>query len=448
MKVVPSLSPSEASELIPSGSVVMVGGFGLTGCPVHVLHALAERDTAGLTIITNNLGEPGLGAGRLLRNGQVSRAIGSYFTSNPEAVQAAQEGTIDVDLMPQGSMIEAIRAGGAGLGGFYTPTARGTTLAGDAETRLMDGVEHVFVPALRGDVALIKAHCADTAGNLTYSMTARNFNPSMATACDVVIAEVDEVVPVGDISPEQVVTPGIYVDYLVEAKPSAALLGTSASARSTAEDADGPRMRIARQARAHLSRGDVVNLGVGIPTLIADLISPSDGIALHTENGLLGVGPGPDDGSALDYPTNAAKQPVTAVGGAAYFGSEESFGMIRGGHIDVAIMGALQVDESGALANWAVPNRPLLGVGGAMDLAAGARTLVVTMTHTTRSGEAKIVPRVTLPLTAPACVDVIVTELAVFRVAEGTLALTDLLHGASLDQVRAGTTARFEVRLP
>ena len=448
MKVVPRLSAREAAALVPNDAVVMVGGFGMTGCPVHTLHALAERDVDGLTIITNNLGEPGLGAGRLLRNGQVKRAIGSYFTSNPEVAQAAQEGRVVVDLMPQGSMIEAVRAGGAGLGGFYTPTALGTALAPSTDTRVIDGTEHVFVPALRGDIALIKGRCADTAGNLTYSMTGRNFNPAMATACDVVVAEVDEVVPAGSLSPEEIVTPGVYVDYLVEASTTAEWLGSSGSSAAPTEPDDSDRMRIARRARAELTRGDVVNLGVGIPTLIADLISPADGIALHTENGLLGVGPAPGDGIALDYPTNAAKQPVTAVDGAAYFGSAESFAMIRGGHIDVAIMGALQVDATGGLANWAVPNRPLLGVGGAMDLASGARKLMVTMTHTTRGGDSKIVPRVTLPLTASACVDVVVTELAVFRFDGGALALTDLLHGATLDHVRRLTAADFLVRLP
>jgi 3-oxoacid CoA-transferase len=252
---------------------------------------------------------------------------------------------------------------------------------------------------------------------------------------------------VGEISPEEVVTPGVYVDYLVEAEECVEWLGSSASsAASIAED--DARMTIARRARAELSRGDVVNLGVGIPTLIADLIAPSDGIALHTENGLLGVGPAPSVGSALDYPTNAAKQPVTAVDGAAYFSSDESFAMIRGGHIDIAVMGALQVDAGGALANWAVPNRPLLGVGGAMDLASGAKTLVITMTHTTRDGDPKIVPSVTLPMTAPACVDAIVTELAVFRFERGALVLTELLPGASLEQVRASTAAAFEERLP
>ncbi|NJN99946.1 MAG: 3-oxoacid CoA-transferase subunit B [Anaerolineales bacterium] len=204
---------------------------------------------------------------------------------------------------------------------------------------------------------------------------------------------------------------------------------------------------MARRAFAELKRGDVVNLGIGIPTLVADLITPEDGIILHTENGLLGVGPAPESGGAMDYPVNAGKQPVTALPGASYFDSAASFAMIRGGHVDVAIMGGLQVDESANLANWAVPGKPLLGVGGAMDLASGAKKLIITMTHASREGESKIVPQCTLPLTAMAAVNVVITDLAVFEYPGGQLTLTELLPGATLEQVRALTSARFVERL-
>jgi 3-oxoacid CoA-transferase len=158
---------------------------------------------------------------------------------------------------------------------------------------------------------------------------------------------------------------------------------------------------------------------------------------------MLGVGPAPLSGGALDYPVNAGKQPVTALPGAAYFDSAMSFAMIRGGHVDVAIMGALQVDEAGNLANWAVPGEPLLGVGGAMDLASGAKRVIVTMTHSTRDGTAKIVPSLTLPLTARQAVDTVITELAVFRYLAGRLTLVEIMPGASLDQIRQATGAAF-----
>ena len=203
------------------------------------------------------------------------------------------------------------------------------------------------------------------------------------------------------------------------------------------------RMAIARRALAALQPGDVVNLGVGIPTLVADLITPQHGINLHTENGMLGVGPAPASGGALDYPVNAGKLPVTALPGASYFDSAASFAMIRGGHVDVAVMGGLQVDEAADLANWAVPGRPLLGVGGAMDLATGARRLIITMTHSDPKGRSKVVPECTLPLTARGAVSMIITELAVFEYPGGQLTLTELMPGATLAEVREKTSARF-----
>ena len=447
MKQLPQITPRQAAALVKTGDTLLVGGFGMTGNPTQVLHALAETDVGGLTYIANNVGEPGLGGGRMLRNGQIRKAIGSFFTSNPEAVAAAQSGAIEFEVMPQGTMVEAIRAGGAGIGGFFTPTAAGTVLAEGRETRRIDGRQHVFQPALRANVALIRAWSADTAGNLTYRMTEQNFNRAMATAADLVIAEIEECVPTGELPPESIHTPGCYVDYLVPVKTSVADLGSSASIADSGKKAGGLRMKLARRALAELRPGDIVNLGVGIPTLVADLITPAHGIILHTENGMLGVGPAPESGGALEYPINASKIPVTALPGSSYFASEDSFAMIRGGHVDVAIMGGLQVDEQANLANWAAPGRPLLGVGGAMDLASGAKRLIVTMTHASREGQSKIVPSCTLPLTATNAVDVIITELAVFRFCDGRLTLTELLEGAWLEEVKAKTDALFEIAL-
>lgn len=444
---VPRITPAQAAALVKTGDTVLVGGFGMTGNPTQVLHALAETDTGDLTYIANNVGEPGLGGGRLLRNGQIRKAIGSFFTSNPEAVAAAQSGAIEFEVMPQGTLAEAIRAGGAGIGGFFTPTAAGTVLADGRETKRIGGRLHVFQPALRADVALIRAWSADTTGNLAYRMTEQNFNRAMATAADLVIAEVEDCLPAGELRPENIHTPGCYVDYLVPARTTMADLGSSASIADSGKKAGDLRMKLARRALEELKPGEIVNLGVGIPTLVADLITPAHGIILHTENGMLGVGPAPESGGALDYPINASKIPVTALPGSSYFDSADSFAMIRGGHVDAAIMGGLQVDEKANLANWAAPGRPLLGVGGAMDLASGAKRLIVTMTHASRDGSSKIVPDCTLPLTAAGAVDVIITELAVFHFLDGRLTLTELMGGASLEEVLTRTEAAFEIAL-
>lgn len=446
MKEVKIITAPEAAALIKDGDVILGGGFGMTGNPVNILHELAKLPTKDLTFVANNVGEPNMGGGRLLNNGQLKKMVGSFFTSNPEAVKAAQEGKVEYELIPQGTLAEAIRAGGAGIGGFYTVTSAGTQIAEGHETKVIDGVEQVFVKSIRGNVAIIRAWKADTAGNLQYRMTEQNFNRAMATAADLVIAEVQEIVPLGALNPNEIHTPGCYVDYLVERKLTAEDLGSSAT--TGAKKVDELRMNMAKRAFAELKKGDVVNLGIGIPTLVADLIKPEDGIILHTENGMLGVGPEPTDGGgAMQYPVNAGKVPVTALPGSSYFDSADSFAMIRGGHIDVAIMGGLEIDEAGNLANWAVPGKPLLGVGGAMDLASGAKKLIVTLSHTDRAGNSKIVPECTLPYTAFGCVDVCITELAVFKFIEGKLTLTEILPGSSVEEVRAKTAAKFLEKL-
>ncbi|TBX70294.1 3-oxoacid CoA-transferase subunit B [Flavobacterium silvisoli] len=447
MKTIPQITLQQAVAMVKDGDTLLQGGFGMTGNPVHLMHALAETQTKNLTFIGNNVGEAGIGGGRLLRNGQLKKMIGSFFTSNPEAVKAAQEGIVAYELLPQGTLAEAIRAGGAGIGGFFTPTSAGTALAKGRETKVLNGVEQVFIPGIRGNVAFIRAWKADTAGNLQYRMTEQNFNKAMATAADLVIAEVQEIVPVGAIPPESIHTPGSYVDYLVQATLTLEDLGSSAAV-SSSKKASETRDNMAKRALKELKSGDVVNLGIGIPTLVADFISDDDGIILHTENGMLGVGPAPaDGGGAMDYPVNAGKVPVTALKGSSYFDSAESFAMIRGKHVDVAIMGGLQVDEAANLANWAVPGQPLLGVGGAMDLASGAKKLIITMMHNEKNGDPKIVPLCDLPLTALKAVDMVITDKAVFEFINGKLTLTEIMPGATLEEIRKSTTAKFEERL-
>ncbi|MFK7936599.1 MAG: 3-oxoacid CoA-transferase [Saprospiraceae bacterium] len=393
-------------------------------------------------------GEVNLGGGRLLNNGQLKKMVGSFFTSNKDAVAAAQSGKVEYQLLPQGTLAEAIRAGGAGIGGFYTPTSVGTLIAEGKDTKVIDGKTFVFEKAIKANVAFIRAWKADTAGNLVYRMTEQNFNTAMAMAADLVIVEAEEIVPVGALDPNIIHTPGCFVDYLVEAHTSLEDLGSSASMKSSIKKVDARRMNMAKRALKELKKGDVVNLGIGIPTLVADLIKPEDGIILHTENGMLGVGPAPTDGGgALNYPVNAGKIPVTALKGSSYFDSTNSFAMIRGGHVDVAIMGGLQVDEAANLANWAVPGKPLLGVGGAMDLASGAKRLIVTLSHTSRDGVSKIVPECTLPFTAMGAVDMVITDLGVFSFEEGQLTLLELMPEVSLEEIRAKTTAKFVERL-
>lgn len=208
----------EAIQKIQTGQTIMVGGFGLVGAPLTLIEALTRLDVKDLTIISNNIGEPGKGLGILLRQGKIKKAIGSYFTSNREIGEAYHKGIIDVELKPQGTFSESIRAGGAGIGGYYTKTAVDTDLGINKEIRIIKGEKYLFEEALHADVALIKAFQSDTYGNLNYYKTGRNFNPIMATAANLVIAEVDELVEPGELSPEEIVTPHLYVDIIVKSK--------------------------------------------------------------------------------------------------------------------------------------------------------------------------------------------------------------------------------------
>ena len=208
------LSIEEAISLIKPGSRVMVGGFGLRGYPELLVDELVRSGIRDMTIISNDLGSPNIGLGRLLTNGQIKALIGNYYNWNPDVAAAYNEGKIEVTLVPQGTFAEAMRAAGVGIPAFYTPTAVGTELAKGKETREFNGRAYLLEQAIYADVALIKAYKADKLGNLVYYKTARNFNPVMAMAASLTIAQVEEVVPVGQLHPESIVTPHIFVDVI------------------------------------------------------------------------------------------------------------------------------------------------------------------------------------------------------------------------------------------
>ncbi|HEX3646459.1 MAG TPA: CoA transferase subunit A [Vicinamibacterales bacterium] len=209
-------SAEEAVERIPDGATIMMGGFGLCGIPENLIAALKARGTSGLTVISNNAGVDDFGIGVLLRARQVRKMISTYVGENKEFERQFLSRELEVELVPQGTFAERIRAGGAGIAGFFTPTGYGTLVSEGKETRVIDGKPYVLESPLKADFAFVKAWRGDRSGNLIYRKTARNFNPVMATAAAVTIAEVEDLVEPGELDPDQVVTPGIFVRHILQ----------------------------------------------------------------------------------------------------------------------------------------------------------------------------------------------------------------------------------------
>ncbi len=447
-KVSPSAEAALAG-LLHDNMTVAAGGFGLCGIPENLILALRDSGVKGLTIVGNNAGVDDFGMGLLLKTRQIRKVMASYVGENKEFERQVLAGELELELIPQGTLAERLRAGGAGIPGFYTRTAFGTKLAEGKETKIFDGQEYVLERGIRADVALVKAWKGDKSGNLVFRKTARNFNPMIATCAAVCVAEVEELVEVGTLDPDQIHTPGIYVDRILQGPRYEKRIEFRTVQGAAASKKETPiRELMAKRAARELRDGFTVNLGIGIPTLVANFIPAGMNVTLQSENGLLGIGPFPSEDKVDPDLINAGKQTISTIPGSAFFSSADSFAMIRGGHIDLSILGALEVADNGDIANWMVPGKMVKGPGGAMDLVAGVQRVVAVMEHCAKDGSPKILKACTLPITGKGVVSLIITDLCVFEVKPdaGGLLLIELHPGVTLDEVRAKTGAPFSLK--
>ncbi|KKY19963.1 putative coenzyme a [Diplodia seriata] len=456
---------------IQSGSTLLSAGFGVCGIAQTLIEALARRGASSLhslTAVSNNAGAGHLGLALLAQSGQVARLVLSYLGANKALEKAYLAGAVAVELTPQGTIAERLRAAGAGIPAFYTATGVGTLVQSGGipvrlggggggevaehgrrkEARVFGGREYVLEEALYGDVAILRAARVDEAGNCQFRYTTRTFAPLMAKAAALTIVEAEEVVPVGAIEADQVHLPGIFVDRIVPATA-----GKGVEVRKVrdagAGKVDERRERIARRTARELKEGYYVNLGVGIPTLAPSYLDPDVRVWIQSENGLLGMGPYPTEEEVDPDLINAGKETVTLIPGASTFDSAESFGMIRGGHVDVSVLGALQVSASGDLANYMIPGKTFKGMGGAIDLVSNpdVTKIIVATEHVAKDGSSKVVQECKLPLTGAKVVSTIITDMCVFQVdrANGGLTLTEVAPGVTVEDVQSKTDAKFKV---
>jgi 3-oxoacid CoA-transferase len=447
-------SADDAVADIFDGAMVCVGGFGpVKNRPVTLCTALANRGgVKDLTIVSN-----GFPHQPLAENHMVKKFTGAFGGSVYRRAAGSEEqirsGEIEFEPAPQGIFTERLRAGAGGIAAFFSPVGVDTVVANGKERRVIDGREYILETALRPDFGFVRAEKADELGNCTGIGSTLNFHPTMAAASKVAIVEVDEIVPVGSIAPEDVKIPGIYVDRIVLRDQMLAAQDEEAEkvrrARrdvpTTEEKVGLTQDLVALRVAKLLQPGQYVNLGMGIPTKVSNFIRGESGVMLHAENGFLGYGPEPDEDHYKWYYYNAQGQAVTAPPGAAVFDSFAAFTMARGGHLDVVVLGGLQVSEKGDLANWWAPYMAAGGMGGAMDLCTNVPELIVAMEHVTREGEAKILHECSYPLTAARCVTKIVSDLAYIDVTPDGLVLREVAPGVTPEYVQERTEVHLKL---
>ncbi len=444
-----------------------MGGFSLVGIPDNGMLAVIRKGIKNLKIVTNiaTIGEWGIGL--MLKNHQVAEVHASYVGENPVFERQYMKGEVSLHPIPQGSLLEQCRASVAGLGAVFVKAGVGTYVeTGGFPMRfgpdgksvvqvtrprpkyVFDGKEYLLEEPIQVDFAMIKAYQGDKYGNLRMRKTARNFNPDMAGMGKVTIAEVEHIVD--EIPADRIHVPGHLVDRVYQCetlyrkierlrvRKAPGAKGKGKEAEKKEESKDARRNRIAKRAVQELEAGMYCNLGVGIPVLVANQIIGKVDVDLQGENGIVGMGPYPLPNEVDPDLINAGKETITEKIGHSHGSSTDAFGMMRGLHLHMTMIGGFQVSEKGDLANWIIPGHKVKGMGGAMDLVSCGSRVIVAMEHVGPGGKHKILKECNIPLTGKGVVSRLITDLVfdAWRGFVGCLRLRQERTGARGDSSR------------
>lgn len=427
---------------VHDGATISMGGFGLVGIPENGVLSLVNKGVKDIKIVSNIAGVSDWGIGLLLKKAQVVQMNASYVGENPVFEKQYLTGKVSLNMIPQGTLAERCRLGAAGISGAYLKAGVGTyvetggfpmRLGADGqsisevskprEKRNFDGKNYLLEEGIKVDFAMLKAYQADKYGNLRFRKTARNFNPDMAGIGKVTMVEVEQIVD--EIAPEKIHYPGCFVDRVYksphvhkkierlkfrDADNGADKKKGPKKAAGKGEKKDNRRVTIAERAVKELTDGMYCNLGIGIPVLVANTIIGKVDVDLQGENGIVGMGPYPLKGKQDADIINAGKECITEAMGHSHNRSSCAFGMMRGLHLHMTMLGSLQVSETGDIANWIIPGQKVKGMGGAMDLVSCGSRVVVVMEHVGPGGSAKLIPECTIPLTGKGCVSMLITD--------------------------------------
>lgn len=450
-------SAAEAVADIPDGARIAVAGFGISHrFPSTLLEELRAQGAKDLTVYCNGLGSQGAPTAQLLAENQQISTLVASFSSRPGPPTLAEEqilaGTLDFEVVPQGILVERMRAGGAGIPAFYTEVGAGTHVAAGKDVRYFDGKPHIMERGITTDYAILRGYRADRYGNVQFRGGSRNFNDSFAKAAEVAIIEVEEILDVGELAPEEIHLPGVFISRVVETTTQVdvkSLPQRSARPAESRREYNGKpalsRAEIGRRAAALLNDGDVINLGAGLPNQVVNYLDGRN-VVLHAENGMLNYGGFTEIERADPDFHDAGGNFIDVLPGVSFFESVTSFEIARGKRLDAVVLGAYQVGGNGDLANWAHPERPGGGIGGAMDLAVGARSVIVTMEHIDSKGRPKLVPECEYPITAAQCTNLVVTDLALLRNShQGQFVVEEVADGFTIDEVLELTGMDVEV---